>query len=104
MSIPTPEDCDKNACSNSDQQFSRILRRWAALPYGKFSECESNHQRLRVAIEYKMLGFVLKKSSDPTLHEFWSDGIEFVEWRINDLSYFFGGHVFSQIATPILCG
>jgi hypothetical protein len=89
--IPTPEDCHKDVCSNADQQFARILRRWAALPYGEFSERESNHQRLRVAIEYQMFQRVLERSLDSTLHEYWSDGVEFVEWKVSECSYYFGG-------------
>lgn len=89
--IPAPEDCHKDACVDSDQQFSRILRRWAALPHGQFNSRESNHDRLRSAIEYVMFGPVLERSSDSTLHGFWSDGVELVEWHVEDQSFYFGG-------------
>jgi hypothetical protein len=89
--IPTPEDCHKDACVDNDQQFSRILRRWAAQPLGQFSERDSNHERLRSAIEYRMFGPVLDRSPDSTLHEFWSDGVEFVEWQVSENCYYFGG-------------
>jgi hypothetical protein len=89
--IPSPEDCSKESCRDAEQQFARVLRRWAALPYGEFNERESNHQSLRIAIEYQMFQRVLERSSDSTMHEYWSDGVEFVESKVLDCSYYFGG-------------
>jgi hypothetical protein len=88
--FPTPADCHKDNCSDNDQQFSRIVRRWASDPLGQFGDRESNYQRLRVAVEFFICP-VLKLSADATLHEYWCDGVDFVAWDSTDDNYNLGG-------------
>lgn len=87
---PTSKECHKDFCVSADQQFSRIVRRWAAEPLGQFEEGYSNHERLRSAIEY-FIQPILKQSPDESVHEFWSDGVELIESFASSTVYFFGG-------------
>lgn len=88
--IPTPENCSKEACADPDQWFARILRRWVALPLGRFDERYSNHAWLRVAVE-RFVCHIIETSNDSNWHGYWCDGVEFVEWKVDGNSYFFGG-------------
>lgn len=87
---PTPEECHKDACTSADQQFSRIVRRWATEPLGRFDEQSSNHERLRRALEF-LIQPILMQSPDSSVHEFWSDGIEIIEFSHSPMTYYFGG-------------
>lgn len=90
MTMPTREDCRKESCSSADQQFSRILRRWGACPFGAFDDDTSNHHALRTATEF-LIGRVLKRSTDSTHHEYWCDGTYFVQTNHQDYHFYFGG-------------
>ena len=80
---PTADEGHNGNCSEADQQFSHILWRWAAEPFGFFDATESNHERVRTAIEF-LIGPLLKRSADASLHEFWCDGVDFVGFVVND--------------------
>ena len=87
---PTRDECHKDACSSLDQQFSRILRRWSAEPFGEFDDDCSNHQKLRKAMEFFICP-IIKRAPKAGLHEFWCDGLDFVVWSRAEHSCFFGG-------------
>jgi len=90
MMIPSRDDCRKENCRSSDQQFSRILRRWQHEPLASFDDVASNHQALRVATEF-LIGSILKRSDNLLLHEYWCDGTDFVETSCDAHRYFLGG-------------
>ncbi|TWU49014.1 hypothetical protein Poly51_49180 [Rubripirellula tenax] len=90
MKTPTRDDCRTENCLNADEQFSRILHRWRDCPYGSFDDTTSNHEALRRATEF-LIGRVLKRSSNPSHHEYWCDGTDFVQTNRDDHRYYFGG-------------
>ncbi len=87
---PTPDDCHPDRCDSPDHRFARLVRLWHAEPFGLFSEYKSNHAVLRVATEF-LICRIIKRAANPALHEYWSDGVEFIEFSKNPTCYYFGG-------------
>jgi hypothetical protein len=87
---PTPDDCRKENCDSPEQQDARVLRRWAADPFGRFDTSRSNFEEVRLSLEF-MIGRLLRLSDAPTLHEFWCDGVEPVVYSVVESDYAFAG-------------
>ncbi|MBX7104115.1 MAG: hypothetical protein K1X57_08530 [Gemmataceae bacterium] len=87
---PTAAECHKDACSSGEQMLSRVLRRWLAEPHGFIDENTSNYRKLCILLMF-LVDSILDRSPDATLHEFWCDGVELVDWKIHEGSYSFGG-------------
>ena len=88
--MPSRDDCRKEQCSSADQQYSRILHRWSIEPHGFFDDARSNHELLRVSTEF-LIGRIIRTSENQDLHQFWCDGVDFVHFKRDGLTFRFGG-------------
>ena len=84
-------------CTSIEEQRSRVFRRWLADPTGRYDERWDNERLVRLAIEFWVQA-LFKRSADHRIHEFWSDGIQYLECpsrQITDLQ-FSGTSLFSD--------
>ena len=96
MRSPTREDCQPENCETNEQQFARICRLWLSDPDGRFDARQTNRQRLCSSLEYRFQPW-FSLSPEKTIHEFWSDGIYFLETSGDGADFeFVGASIFSD--------
>jgi len=84
-------------CRSIEEQRARVFRRWIADPRGVYDERWDNERLVKLTIEF-FVQPLFRRSEDPTLHEYWSDGIRYLNCDNPDITdlRFSGTSVYSD--------